>query len=197
MGESRSESDVEARVLQQRARASFRGAERAATGSRTVTRAPAVSAFHDSTFFRSGMTAAAPRSAALVHANLPCPLPGRHVYMPRKGAGHGFLAFAGVRGPVRCPATVCLQTVRGGRDAADLLIRRNLVEPLGQHPSPVHPNRWRSLARRRPPRCWSIPRPGFPGLARRSSLSAKVPFACQTRDVDLAPDQPCERHWSA
>jgi hypothetical protein len=44
-----------------------------------------------------------------------------------------FMALAGVEGTVRCPATVCLQTVRGGSDAGDFLILWDLVEKLGQH----------------------------------------------------------------
>ena len=43
------------------------------------------------------------------------------------------MAFARVKGTVRCPATVCLQTVRGGGDACDLLVGRDLVEQIGQH----------------------------------------------------------------
>ena len=47
--------------------------------------------------------------------------------------GNGVMALAGVEGSVRCPATVCLQTVRGGGDAGELLIGWDLVEKLGQH----------------------------------------------------------------
>ena len=48
---------------------------------------------------------------------------------------------------VRCPATVCLQTTRGGTDLAKRLARRDLVQQFGQHPSPVRSNRWRLPAR--------------------------------------------------
>ena len=52
--------------------------------------------------------------------------------------GYGVVAFAPVEGAVRCPATVCVQTVRGGCDAADLLSERDLVEQLGQHGGVAH-----------------------------------------------------------
>ena len=65
--------------------------------------------------------AAAPRAAPLLHVNMHC------------RAVDGFMALAGVEGTVRCPATVCLQTVRGGSDAGDFLILWDLVEKLGQH----------------------------------------------------------------
>ena len=61
---------------------------------------------------------------------------------------------AGVEGAIRCPATDCLKTVRGGSDAGDLLIVRDLVEMLGQHSSPVRSNRWRLLARHLRRRWW-------------------------------------------
>jgi len=44
------------------------------------------------------------------------------------------MALAGVEGAVRCPATVCLQTVKGGSDAGDLLNVWDLVEKIGQPP---------------------------------------------------------------
>ncbi len=40
----------------------------------------------------------------------------------------GGVAAAGVVGPVRCPATVCMQTVRGGGHGADLFALGDLVE---------------------------------------------------------------------
>ena len=47
--------------------------------------------------------------------------------------GDGVVALSGVVGAVRCPATVCRQTVRGGGDTGDLLIGWNLVKQLRQH----------------------------------------------------------------
>jgi hypothetical protein len=52
--------------------------------------------------------------------------------------GHGIVTFARVVGAVRCLATVCLQAVRGGRDAGDLLIDRDLAEQLGPHRGVAH-----------------------------------------------------------
>ena len=66
--------------------------------------APAVAAFDGLAFLRGGMTAAAPRSA-----------------------------LARVVSAIRCPATVCLKTVRGGGDAGDVLIGRDLAQQFGQH----------------------------------------------------------------
>jgi hypothetical protein len=86
--------------------------------------------------------AAAPRAAPVVHINMHC------------RAADGFMALAGVEGTVRGPATVCLQTVRGGSDPGDFLILLDLVEKLGQHPSPVRSNRWRLPARHLRRRWW-------------------------------------------
>ena len=61
--------------------------------------------------------------------------------------GDRIMALAGVEGTVRCPATVCVQTVRGGGDAGDFLIGWDLVETLGQPFTPVRLNRWRLPAR--------------------------------------------------
>ena len=71
--------------------------------------APAVSDFQGLAFLRGGLMAAAPRAAV------------------------ASVALAGVEGAVRCPATVCLQTVRGGDDACNLRIGRNLVQQFEQH----------------------------------------------------------------
>lgn len=87
--------------------------------------APAVSGFQDFAFLRGGTMAAALRAAPLVHVNMYCQ------------AVDGIMAIARVEGAVRCLAAVCLQTVRGGSDAGNLLIRRELIEQLGQHATPV------------------------------------------------------------
>ena len=84
------------------------------------------------------------------------------------------MALSGVEGSV-------------GGDAGDLLIGRDLVAQFGQHPSPVHSNRWRLPARHLRRRWWCARPPGFPGLSRRFPLSATVPFACRATDVVLAP----------
>ena len=55
--------------------------------------------------------------------------------------GDGVMALAGVEGTV-------------GSDAGDFLIGWDLVEKLGQHPSPVRSNRWRSPARHLRRRWW-------------------------------------------
>ena len=47
--------------------------------------------------------------------------------------GDGGVAAAGVTGPVRCPATVCLQPVRGGGHGADLFTPGDLVQPIWQN----------------------------------------------------------------
>jgi hypothetical protein len=80
--------------------------------------APGVSGFHGLAFLRGGMMAATPRAAPLVHVNMHC------------RAVDSFMALAGVEGTV-------------GSDAGDFLILWDLVEKLGQHPSPVRLNRWR------------------------------------------------------
>ena len=67
--------------------------------------APAVVGFHGWAFLRGGITAAAPRSAYLVHVNMHC---------------------RAVDGVVTSARVVC--TVRG--HAADLLIARDLVEEM-------------------------------------------------------------------
>jgi hypothetical protein len=46
---------------------------------------------------------------------------------------NGVTALSGVVGAVRCPATVCWQTVRGGRDTGDVLIGGDLGQQFGQH----------------------------------------------------------------
>ena len=48
------------------------------------------------------------------------------------------MALAGVEGTIRCPAVVCMQTTRGGGDAGDFLIGRDLVQKFRQHGRIAH-----------------------------------------------------------
>ncbi len=43
------------------------------------------------------------------------------------------MALSGVVGAVRCPATACLETTRGGGDTGDVLIGGDLGQQFGQH----------------------------------------------------------------
>jgi len=85
------------------------------------------------------------------------------------------VAFACIICPVRCPAVVCLQTMRGSCDAADLLTWRDLVEEFGWNGGVTD-----AVAGHFD--CMYFH--GFSSIP----PSANVPFACRAVDVDLAPD---------
>ena len=82
---------------------------------------PGVFSSHGRAFLRAGLTAQALRAAPLAHVTMHC------------RAVDGGVAGTGVISTIRCPATVCSQTVTGGAHLAYGQISGDLVQQFGQH----------------------------------------------------------------